>query len=734
MTSNNYISLDIQEFLNLDKERFTGLLNDPSRQTQAWENQRVHLQSVLKNIEGRIIFEYGIPGLQRVIDVILLVKGLIFVLEYKNWETEYKGTDKRQALGYALRLKFFHNKSNERPIIPILVATDAEETKSDDFVEDDVWDTICCNSANLRTAIDKFCNSHGISCDREWEKEWEKGNFKSSPTIIRAACNVWERKNVKRISNSDVNSDVRLSAEDYIERVAKEAYEQKKKAIVFVTGVPGAGKTLVGLDISIKTQQYGASMISGNNPLVAVLSAALRRDLDNQYKNDNLREEVRSKYEESKVKGKSQKERDQEKDKISVDTIIRGAYSYKKEIIERRLSWEDSSYTMKPDADLCSQHVVIFDEAQRAWTIEKMLTPRQSGKKEWQKKEDWPFSEPGLLLWDMNQQEWGVFVCLVGGGQEIHTGEAGICEWLRALTHEEYKDWEIHMSNNLIGEEYGQPDSSGRVVNDYVSDVLKDSITISKELHLTEAQRTLRSELVSNYVNGLIEQKVAHNDYVNNIKKNYTIYLTRDIRLAKEKLTQLRDRLQSQKETFETIDDIKMGMLMSSSAERLRPLGYEVKKVASYGDAKVAGWFLDRKEENVDSCDSLEVALDEFFVQGLELDLCCVMWDADFRHNENTKTWDYFNFKKCKWNQIVDDKITGRERTQEKVEEKRETNRKREIARFYMKNAYRVLLTRARMGMIICVPEGNSDDPTRLPEFYDSTYNYLKSLGLSELK
>ena len=154
MTSSNYISLDIQKFLNLDKERFTGLLNDPSRQTQAWENQRIHLQSILKNIEGRIIFEYGIPGLQRVIDLVLLVKGLIFVLEYKNWETEYKGIDKRQALGYALRLKFFHNKSNERPIIPILVATDAEETKSDDFVEDDVWDTICCNSANLRTTID----------------------------------------------------------------------------------------------------------------------------------------------------------------------------------------------------------------------------------------------------------------------------------------------------------------------------------------------------------------------------------------------------------------------------------------------------------------------------------------------------------------------------------------------------------------------------------------------------
>lgn len=289
------------------------------------------------------------------------------------------------------------------------------------------------------------------------------------------------------------------------------------------------------------------------------------------------------------------------------------------------------------------------------------------------------------------------------------------------------------MSNNLVGEEYGQPDSSGRVVHDYVSDVLKDSITISEELHLTEAQRTLRSELVSNFVNDIIEQKVVQNYYENNIKNNYTIYLTRNINLAKEKLKRLRDRLQSQKETFASIDDIKMGMLMSSSAERLRPLGYEVKKVTSYGDSKVAGWFLDKKEDNVDSCDSLEVALDEFFVQGLELDLCCVMWDADFRYNEKTKTWDYCNFSKCKWTQIVDDKITGRERTQEKVEEKRETNRKREIARFYMKNAYRVLLTRARMGKIICVPEGDKNDPTRLPEFYDSTYNYLKSLGLTEL-
>lgn len=731
MTSDNYVSLEIKEFLTISKDKFTGLLKDPSHQTQAWDNQLVHLQRELQGIDGRIIFEYGIPGLQRVIDVVVLVKGLIFVLEYKNGADHYHAADKRQALGYALRLKFYHNKSNLRKIIPILVATEAyEKVDEEPFVEDDVWDTVCCNSLNLRETINEFCHTHGEDCDRSWEKDWEKGNFKSSPTIIRAACNVWERMNVKNISTSDVNSDVRLTAEDYIERVVKDASENMKKAIVFVTGVPGAGKTLVGLDVSIKTQQYGASMISGNNPLVAVLSTALRRDLEYQYQNNNLREEVRAKYEEAK--GKSQKERDETKDKISVDSIIRGAYAYKKEIIEHRLSWEDGSYTLKSGAERSSQHVVIFDEAQRAWTIDKMLIPGQSGKKDWQRREDWPFSEPGLLLWDMNQQDWGVFVCLVGGGQEINDGEAGICEWLRALTSDEYKDWEIHLSNKLEGEEYGQPDSSGRVVSDYVNHELKDSIITSGELHLTEAQRTLRSELVSDFVNHLIEIDADPSYYESKIKNSYKIYLTRDINLAKEKLTQKRERKQSQVENSSTLDDIKMGMLMSSNAERLRPLGYEVKKVASYGN-KVAGWFLDKKEDNVDSCDSLEVALDEFFVQGLELDLCCVLWDADFRYNEQHRCWDYYKFNKCRWSQVVDEDITGRERTEEKVEEKKKTNRKREITRFYMKNAYRVLLTRARMELIICVPEGNPDDPTRLPEFYDSTYNYLLSLGLTTL-
>lgn len=732
MTSDNCVSYEIKDFLTTSKTEFTGRLKDPSFQTQAWENQFVHLQSVLQGLEGRVIFEYGIPGLQSVIDVVLLTKGIIFVLEYKNGADAFLGNDKKQALRYALRLKFYHSMSSRRPIVPILIATEAGEKEDKTrFEREKVWNTICCNASNLRETIDEFCHTIDNDDDRNWEKEWEKGNFKSSPTIIRAACQVWEHMNVKTISNSDVGVTVRSTAETYIEDLVKDACEKKKKAIVFVTGVPGAGKTIVGLNVSVKSQDYGASMISGNNPLVAVLTAALRRDLEEQYRNGNLKDEVQKEYD--AIINKSQIDRNKEKDKISVDTIIRGAYAYKKEIIEHRLSWQDNTYAMRPDAAKSSQHVVIFDEAQRAWTKEKMLTPGQSGKKDWQRKEDWPFSEPGLLLWDMNQQDWGVFVCLVGGGQEINTGEAGICEWLRALTGEAYKDWEIHISNNLVGEEYGQPDSTGRVVNDYINGVLKNAIILSKELHLTESQRTLRSEFVSNFVNDLIDFKVTPDFYKNHILKDYEIYLTRDINIAKRELTALWQRAQSPEKASDTTDAIKMGMLMSSSAERLRPLGYEVKKVATYGDAKVAGWFLDSKDENVDSCDSLEIALDEFFVQGLELDYCCVMWDADFRYNAKEKRWDYFNFKKCRWSQIVDEEITGNERSLESVEKKKTTNRKRDIVRFYMKNAYRVLLTRARRGMIICVPEGNPDDPTRLPEFYDPTYNYLKSLGLIEL-
>ena len=464
-------------------------------------------------------------------------------------------------------------------------------------------------------------------------------------------------------------------------------------------------KTLVGLGLSVRCQNDGASMLSGNDPLVRVLSTALRKDLDEQYKNGNLKEETAQKYEHAK--GLSQKERDKEKASISVDAVIRTAYAYKQEIIKNRLNWEDKSYALRKGADKGSQHVIIFDEAQRAWTREKMLSPGQSGKKDWQDKETWPFSEPGLLLWDMNQRDWGVFVCLVGGGQEINTGEAGIGEWMKVLATEPYKDWQIYVSDNLFDEEYQRRDSEGKSLQDYCDELMSQGRICTdeerKKLHLTEGQRSIRNKNVSDFINKLLSCETEEaTELYGKIFPTFKIYLTRDVQTAKNKLKEMKTK-------GEYPEVSRMGMLMSSEAARMRPLGYEIKKVRQYLD-KTPNWFLDTPEF-VSSSDYLEVALNEFFVQGLEVDYAVVMWDADFRYNPNINDWEYYCFDgKQKWSKKADPK--------------------QEIKRFYMKNAYRVLLTRARLGMVIVVPEGSNEDKTRAPEFYDGTYNYLRSLGL----
>lgn len=709
------LSYSIEGFLELSENEFIGQISQhhalqhneqAANQTVAWKKEFEDLKRILPGKNGQIIFEYSIPSLPKAIDVVLLIEGKIFVLEYKVNATSFNSEDIHQTNGYALRLKFFHSRSNDNWIIPILIATNAHNTNLEYNVSEDdsVFKTILCNSETLSRALEYILATNPYNGTNDWEREWEHGIFKASPTIINAARNVWRQNNVRGFTIGEAPETTRLAAENYIvNNVVPETRcrpDGQRKSICFVTGVPGAGKTLVGLNISVKLQDVGASMLSGNGPLVEVLTTALKKDMKKN--RNNL---VRP------------------RDEISVETIIRGAYGYKKEIFAERLDYTPGTGTvhLRANADLGSQHVIIFDEAQRAWNKEKMIKPGQNGRKFWQE-EAFPFSEPGLLLWDMNQRDWGVFVCLVGGGQEINTGEAGICEWLRAIKETpELQGWHIYMSNELLGDEYNSRTNEGMTLNDYKNYFDRQSrLTVNGSLHLTACQRTNRSEDVSMFVQELLS---CHTQNATNLyesfKNRYKIYLTRNVDKAKDKLRERKQQLLDREFVDGANDgDLRIGMLMSSKAERLRPLGFEVKKVSEYL-SKVPNWFLD-PSDNVESSDFLEVALNEFFVQGLELDLTAVMWDADFRYNARTNNWDYYDFNGRYWSPVNKDE--------------------QEIKRFYMKNAYRVLLTRARAGMIIVVPKGSpiqADgtpvDPTRNDEFYDSTYNYLKSLGLSDL-
>lgn len=672
-----------------------------SNQTKAWEKEYEDLQCILKGKKGRIIFEYSIPSLPKAIDVVILMEGKIFVVEYKANSTSYNTQYVHQTNGYALRLKFFHSRSNDNWIIPILVATDAhcEEFSFRPSEEDMVYETILCNSQNLEDAIRHILETVYYNGTDEWEDGWENGIFKASPTIIDAARNVWRQNNVLGFTIGESEKETRLQAEDYIVNTVVEETRNRRqghnKSICFVTGVPGAGKTLVGLNISVRLQDLGASMLSGNGPLVEVLATALKRDLQ-----------------------KNKKNLAKPKNEISVETIIRDAYGYKKEIFEKRLDYTPhvGTVALKENAEFGSQHVIIFDEAQRAWNKEKMIRPGQNGRKFWQE-EAFPFSEPGLLLWDMNQRDWGVFVCLVGGGQEINTGEAGICEWLRAIKNNtDFDGWHIYMSEELRGQEYDSKSDDGMTLDAYREYFQQQGrLTVDSSLHLTACQRSNRSDKVALFVQELLACNIDKaKELYERFKDKYQIYLTREVETAKKKLRSRKQQLLD-RGYVDGIDDeeIRIGMLMSSKAARLRPLGYEIKKVAEYL-SKVPNWFLD-PSDYIGSSNFLEIALSEFFVQGLELDLAAIMWDADFRYNPDKNDWDYYDFNGNKWTSVGQDTST------------------QDIKRFYMKNAYRVLLTRARAGIVIVVPSGSNIDRTRAPEFYNSTYNYLKSIGLEEI-
>ena len=746
MISGHSVSYNISNFLKRTDSDIVGELNDPSRQTQAWRNQIRGLHTTLMGLEGRIIFEYGIPGLSKVVDVILLIDNKIFVLEYKNGSEDYYLADIHQTLGYALRLKYFHSNSSDKIIVPILIATNATNTfNPKSITEDGVYSLVQSNEHSLRDIIIDYCGPDKNKYF-DWYDNWENAIFKATPGIIVAAKEIWNNQHVKgltEIGSSIKSQQERLKAEDTIRAIIANAKEKKRKALVFITGVPGAGKTLVGLKISVSSQDYGASMLSGNDPLVKVLSTALRRNLDLQQ--EKLKDEFRRDLDSTKL---SKNQLEEIKNKIAVESIIRDVYGYKNEIIDRLdyASHMNSNtkfgkkYKPKPGATPSSQHVIIYDEAQRAWSVAKMQTHGRV-KKDWQTS-DWSFSEPSLLLWDLDQLDWGVFICLVGGGQEINDGESGINEWLRTIVEDTDKvsldNWDIYMADTLNSKEYQLPDIQNQTIADYISKIESDNrkfINYDSTLHLTECQRSPLSTGLSNFINRLVEGIATKEDY-DSIKDGYTINITRNVDTAKQYLRNRQRELMplfyNENENTASLEDsfIRTGILMSSNAARLRPLGFEIKKVQEYNH-KTPGWFLDYKEENIDSSDFLEVALNEFFVQGLEIDLACVLWDADFRFDPTNNSWRFYKFYKKAWSEKVRKPETGR--TLASIQKKKKDNIKTVINQAYMRNAYRVLLTRARLGLVICIPTGSYEDITRLPEYYDNTYNYLLSLGFNNL-
>lgn len=656
-----YYSASIAEFLScVDELILAELVKGSSFQIEptqrdAWIEQIKILQSVLAPYRnnGWIAFEYIVPRVGRRIDVLLVVRHVLFVLEFKVGETLFTVSGNDQVWDYALDLKNFHSTSHDKPIAPILVATRAEASTSNRVLNldrDGLLAPIHATPSQLGAIIEQvldFCKGALID-----SRQWAAGRYSPTPTIIEAAMALFGGHAVQEISRSDAGAKNLSSTSDAVSRIIRGSRERGHKSICLVTGVPGAGKTLVGLNIATKHINQADDLysvyLSGNGPLVAILREALARDrvrrareLGSQVKKGEARSEVKA--------------------------FIQNVHNFRDECLI------DGSHAP-------IEHVALFDEAQRAWDLAQTASFMLRKKKY----PDFAMSEPEFLVSCMDRhRDWAAVVCLVGGGQEINTGEAGIGEWIRAVLRS-FPHWHVHLSPTLHDSEF----AAGEAL-----DLLKDrrNVHLHDDLHLAVSMRSFRAETVSSFVKTVLDlDPVAARFLLDKLRDRYPIVLTRDLIKAK---AWLRSKARGSE---------RYGLVVSSQAQRLKPHAIDVR-----APIDPIHWFLDSKED-VRSSYYLEDVATEFHVQGLELDWSCVVWDGDFRYSP--EGWRHWSFRGDKWQRI-----------------------NAEARQAYLKNAYRVLLTRARQGMVVVVPHGDSDDPTRAPSFYDATFDYLRRVGLAVL-
>jgi hypothetical protein len=650
-----YYSDTISDFITRNNDEILGKLaqgNDfalEQTQRDAWLEEIRILKNVLYPYKGSIYFEYSIPRMGKRIDVVLVIGPVIFVLEFKVGEKEFASYATDQVWDYALDLKNFHETSHEAYIAPVLISTKAKvdiAIISTSIHNDKLIIPIKCNEEFLaQVLVDVLHFSDGNEINIT---QWETGRYQPTPSIIEAAMALYSGHSVDEISRSDADAINLSQTSDAVSEIIQYSKQNSVKSICFVTGVPGAGKTLVGLNIATKhidkDNDLYSVFLSGNGPLVAILREALTRD-----------KVLREKEGGHKVKkGEVMSE---------VKMFIQNVHNFRDDgLIDLQ----------KPPIE----HVALFDEAQRAWDLQQTANFMQRKRGQ----ANFHSSEPEFLISCLDRHpDWAVVVCLVGGGQEINTGEAGISEWIEALDRS-FPDWQVYISPRLTDSEYG---------TEKVLDKIKahKNINYKEELHLSVSMRSFRAEHVSLLVKQLLDlQPEQARKTLEEVQDKYPIVITRDLSKAKQ-------WLKAQARGSE-----RYGIVVSSQAQRLKPFAIDVKSPVD-----PIHWFLDGKED-VRSSYYLEDVVTEFQVQGLELDWACVTWDADFRHAGNK--WEHFSFVGDKWNRI------------------RKPERQN-----YLKNAYRVLMTRARQGMVIFVPSGDEEDDTRKKEFYDPIFDYLQEIG-----
>lgn len=641
-----YYSQPISQFLTTDDHQILGKLlakhthqKLDDLQRNAWQKQITILKKQLQGIDGRLYFEFSIPRMGKRVDNIIIIGKTILLLEFKIGETQYHKYDMEQVIDYALDMRNFHEGSHQATLIPVLIAENAPDIQAQNYIQQamNFQTAVRLNATNLGDFL------HQIPMQNQFDiANWEQSAYKPTPTIVEAAQALYQKHDVREITRSDAGAQNLSLTANCINQIIENTKKKQQKTICFITGVPGAGKTLAGLNIANQRLQTAddehAVFLSGNGPLVAVLQEALARNSQAVSKKEAV---------------------------SHAKTFIQNIHHFRDEYLQN---------TAPP-----TEKVVIFDEAQRAWneTQASAFMKRKRGR------EDFCQSEPQFLIEVMNRhQDWCVIIALIGGGQEINTGEAGLSEWVHVLKTY-YPDWCVHYSPSIVNEAH-------YLDTPELCEFMKNQGIAEPHLHLATSVRSFRSANVSAFIHAVLDNDLSlAKTLYQNIKDNYPIVLTQDLNKAK---IWLRKQARGSE---------RFGLIASSGARRLKALGVNVKN-----EIEVEKWFLNDKND-VRSSYFLEDIASEFDVQGLELDFACVAWDGNFYYD---KDWHYQNFKGTKWQNV------------RQLEEQK-----------FIQNAHRVLLTRARQGMVIWIPEGDKNDHTRPSRFYDGTYAFWREIGLDVL-
>jgi hypothetical protein len=648
-------------------------------QRAAWVEEWPQLQRSLRDLsetqpkalDWALLLEYPIPGRHKRIDALLLTPHGIIVVEFKSG-CEATSAARWQAREYCWNLRDFHHESRGVALAPILCIAQlpqSVETGSLEFSDRHklVLELQICNPDGLATTLGTSFKH--LCSQRVWPfnaERWDISPLRPTPSVIEFAQAIFSGHDVREISHA--TSDNTDAALERVRMALVEARRDQKRIICFVTGVPGAGKTLVGLNVAYRPEMSSAAggpvcFASGNRPLLDVLKAALVR---NRSRNSQERREVGH----------------------NLTAPVQDVHEYVRDTL--------GADTGQPPPF----QTIVFDEAQRVWDADKLsegLNKRQRRRQLSQGQIDRILtqgrSEPELLLSLMERcPNWCVVVALVGGGQEIHTGEAGLGAWGEALSGRKLP-WTVWASTDALE---GGVGSAGQKLFAETRPTDLDVIQ-HNDLHLSVSKRCFRAERYAEWVNHVVNGNAEAAQELATELSEFPVLVTRTLPKARELIRRHADAR------------LRCGLLASSGALRLRAEGIEVSPDFR-GGIKFPDWFL-RPEGDIRSSSQLEVAATEFECQGLELDWCCVCWGNDFAIAPNGGGWQFQRLR-----------APGGAAPRWKAEADAEVQE-------FVRNKYRVLLTRARAGIVIFIPLGSDSDPTQPPESFNATADFLHLCG-----